>query len=104
MIRPAVIPEESGARVTVTGPLRHLCPHVEELDEGSAIISWTCAGSTLELHSLARYLEGFAGERISHEELSRAIRDDLATLYGIADVDVRTSWSTAGLLVQVASR
>lgn len=101
--RPDVVPDDSGARVQATGPLRHLCPHVEEEDHGRVTITWTCAGSTLELHSLAGYLEGFAGERISHEALTRAIRDDLGQLYGIGDVEVASGWETAGLAVRVTA-
>lgn len=101
--RPAVVPEDAPARLTASGPLRHLCPHVEEVDDGTVEIGWTCAGSTLELHSLAAYLDGFAAARISHEHLTRAIQEDLAGLYGIAAVTVTTSWSTAGLGVRVTA-
>lgn len=99
--RPALVPEKSTARVTITGPLRHLCPHVTEVDDGSVEVSWICAGQTLELHALAAYLESFADERVSHEELTRQLRDELAGLQGIADVRVVTRWSTAGLAVRV---
>lgn len=97
---PDLVPEESTARVTVTGRLHHLCPHVDEVDSGTVEISWTCAGQTIELHSLADYLRDYAGERISHEQITHAIRTELAALYGIADVQVRTTWATAGLQVR----
>lgn len=100
-LSPALVPEESTARVAVEGPLRHMCPHVAEVDDGTVRIEWTCAGQTLELHSLAAYLGSFADERISHEELTRQLRDELAGLHGIADVTVATTWHTAGLAVQV---
>lgn len=101
MTAPQVVPEDAPARITVTSPLVHLCPHVDEVDEGSAVISWTCAGATLELHSLAAYLGTFAEERVSHEELTHALQWNLGRLHGIADVHVATSWTTAGMLVQV---
>lgn len=96
-----VVPDDSHSRVSATGPLRHMCPHLDEVDRGTVEIAWTCAGSTIELHSLATYLKTFADERISHEALTRAIRDELAALYGVADVAVSTTWSTAGLTVHV---
>lgn len=98
---PDLVPESSTARVSVHGPMWHLCPHVDEVDEGRVSISWTCAGQTLELHSLADYLREYAGERVSHEELTRQLRDELGGLYGIADVVVSTTWRTAGLDVVV---
>lgn len=104
VVMPEVVPEHATTRVTATGELHHLCPHVDEVDRGSVSIAWTCAGSTLELHALTRYLASFATERISHEALVQAIREDLAGLYGIADVEVTGSWTTAGLDVEVSTR
>lgn len=101
--RPQVVPEEAPVRVTITSAMRHLCPHVDEVDNGTVTLAWTCAGQTLELHSLAAYLQSFAGERISHEELTRQLQADLATLHGIADVAVTSAWATAGMAVDVVA-
>lgn len=101
--RPVLVPEEATVRVTATGPLWHQCPHVEELDAGTVTISWTCAGQTLELHALAAYLRSYEAERISSEDITRVIREELAGLTGIADVEVTTSWHTAGMAVEVTT-
>lgn len=101
---PDLVPEQSTTRVTTTGPLGHLCPHVDEVDAGAVAISWTCSGQTLELHSLAAYLDSFARERISHEGLTHRVQSELAGLGGITDVVVTSTWRTAGLDVVVESR
>jgi len=98
---PAAVPAEAPVRVTVTGALQHLCPHVEEVDHGAVEVAWTCAGGTLELHSLRKYLDSYAQQRISHEELTHLLREDLAGVSGITDVRVITTWTTAGLSVHV---
>jgi NADPH-dependent 7-cyano-7-deazaguanine reductase QueF len=101
-MNPDIVPDNSGTRVVVTRPLRHLCPHSAETDDGQVQIAWTCAGSTIELHSLAAYLNTFADKRISHETLTRAMRNNLSDLPGITDVNVATTWTTAGLAIQVS--
>jgi NADPH-dependent 7-cyano-7-deazaguanine reductase QueF len=95
------VPDTSGALVTVTGPLVHRCPHVEEVDAGTVTITWRCADLTLELHALTAYLASWQAQAVSHEELTAQIVADLERVDGIDDVDVRTRWSTAGLSVTV---
>lgn len=89
-------PPES-VTMTVTAPLRHQCPFVNETDEGSVTLTWTTSGNTLELHALRGYLDQFADWVISHEELTDKIRDDLGAVQGIYAVQVETRWSTAGM-------
>lgn len=92
---------QSGVTMSVTAPLRHRCPFVDETDEGTVHITWTTDGETVELHSLAKWLTWFADEAISHEDITEAIRAELAELEGITDVGVRTEWTTAGTRVEV---
>lgn len=97
------VPAAVSVRVTAAGYLEHECPHVVETDNGTAAISWTTSGATVELHSLARYLDAYEGVPISHESLTHLIAADLAGLAGIADVAVVTKWETSGLEVRVES-
>lgn len=87
-------------RVTATGPIAHLCPYADEVDEGRITITWITDPRTIELHSLASYLARFKAERLSHEELVALIADDLAGL-GL-HVAVTAQFHTAGLDVEVS--
>lgn len=100
---PATVPEDAATSVTVRGRLVHECPHKGETDEGVVAITWRCDGRTIELHALAGYLAGFQGVPISHERLTRLIREELSQLDGLVVLDVRSSWVTAGLDVRVES-
>jgi NADPH-dependent 7-cyano-7-deazaguanine reductase QueF len=100
---PALVPDPFTGRVQITGTLVHRCPHVDEVDRGTVRIAWTCTGRTLELHSLAAWLQQFTDEPVSHEELTGRIRDELAALTGITDVEVSSDWRTAGLAVAVTA-
>lgn len=97
----ALVPCADPVRVAVTFPVMHLCPFRDEVDEGRVQIAWTVAGSTLELHALAAWLDGFKGDRISHEDVTADIAEHLDGLPGIADVEVSTTWNTAGGSVEV---
>lgn len=99
---PRVVEEASLVRVSITGPLRHQCPHVDEADVGEIDLSWNCDGGTLELHSLAEYLASWADVAISHEALTAQILADLVGLDAIEFVRVTTRWRTAGLDVEVS--
>jgi NADPH-dependent 7-cyano-7-deazaguanine reductase QueF len=90
-----------GVRVAVTGSIAHLCPYVDELDEGQVTVTWVTGPTTIELHSLADYLARFKAERVSHEELVTIIADDLTELGLPAAVTGR--FTTAGLYVEVSS-
>lgn len=91
------VPGPVGGFVEVTAELRHLCPFVEEVDRGTVTLVWETLGATLELHALRAYLDLWAGVTISHEYLAEAIRADLAGTEGLRVLDVRTSWTTAGM-------
>lgn len=97
------IPCGSEVTVQATAPLTHRCPFRDEIDHGSVEIQWTTAGNTFELHTLRAWLDNHAGLTVSHEDITRAIADDLAGRPGIRDVRVRTRWTTAGAGVVVAS-
>jgi len=97
MIR--TIPCTSDVTVTATSPITHLCPHVDEVDEGTVTIEWAIDGNTIELHSLRTYLDRFRSSRISHEEVTDLLRHELSTLPGVRLVSVTSAWTTAGMEV-----
>lgn len=97
------VEDASDVTLTVTGDLRHLCPHVDEVDYGTVMIAWRAQGETFELHSLAEYLRGFKGARISHEQITDRIRHDLSAFPGVELVSVETNWQTAGLGVKCST-
>lgn len=82
--------------VTITGPVTHLCPYVDEVDVGTFEMTYTIAGEPIELHALKAFLAGFHGRKMTHEELTGAI----ANRYPAAEVV--TYWRTAGLDVTCA--
>jgi NADPH-dependent 7-cyano-7-deazaguanine reductase QueF len=92
-----VVEDTSRSTVRVTGPIRHLCPHRDEVDEGTISVEWNCDGvATYELHALAVYFASFATSTISHEELTQFIADELCA-------QVTTTWNTAGLEVSCST-
>lgn len=93
------VPCSSDVAVTTVGPLVHLCPHVDEVDHGRVTITWRTKGETYELHSLAEYLRGFKGAKLSHEEITDRIRHDLSVVPRIEFLSVESHWQTAGLEV-----
>lgn len=97
------VADSSDVVITASGKLRHLCPHVDEIDHGSVSITWRVEGKTYELHSLAEYLSSYADARISHEQITDRIRHDLSVEPGIELLSVETTWLTAGLEVSCAT-
>lgn len=100
-----VIPAGDGITVTATGPARHQCPHVNETDDGTITVAWTCTGGTIELHSLAAYLATYHDTRIDHETYVEAIRNDIRDHAGdlITDVTVTATFTTVDLTVQATA-
>lgn len=95
-----------GVTMTATAPARHLCPFVNEKDEGTVTVTWITRGWTFELHALRRHLDQFMeqwGEvEISHEDFTRHIRDTFAAAHSPSTLEilkVETSWDTAGMPV-----
>lgn len=97
-------PCDAQVAMSYTTPLTHLCPFVDEIDNGTVTITWATAGATLELHALAAWLGEFRTDRMSHEDITESIHDALDDLPGITDVQVITRWSTAGGQVEVVRR
>lgn len=97
------VKDSSDVVVSIKADLRHLCPHVEEIDYGTVEITWRVDGSTYELHSLAEYLRGFKDSEISHEQITDRIRHDLSVNEGIELVSVETTWGTAGMEVRCST-
>jgi NADPH-dependent 7-cyano-7-deazaguanine reductase QueF len=98
------VPCTSRVTVTATFPLTHRCPYRAETDEGHAEITWSIEGRTLELHTLAAWLDQYADQAISHEDLTEEISERLAALPGIFNVRAVTRWTTAGAQVVVTAR
>lgn len=85
--------------VTVTGIVVKRCPYKNESDRGVVTLTFDVPeGDAPELHDLAAYLTGFRDEAISHEDFTRNICLDLPV------VEVKTTWDTAGLSVEVLDR
>lgn len=97
------VPCTSAVTVTASGPLRHLCPFKDEVDVGTIKLTWTVQTQTVELHSLAAWLEEFSTLRISHEDLTDEIARHLADTPGLTGAQVTTTWNTAGMTVTCAS-
>lgn len=97
------MPDHSDVTMTVTGPLTHLCPIVDEVDEGAITIVWRICGETYELHSLAEYLRGFKDAQMAHEEITDQIRHELSIVNGIELLSVETTWETAGMEVRCST-
>lgn len=102
-MNPTVVPIEATVRLTTTADIQHMCPFVNEVDNGTITITWNADGWTLELHSLRAYLNTFHDREISHEELTEEVRAELSTTHGISIVDVTTTWRTAGMDVTVTT-
>lgn len=92
---------ELDATCTAAGDIRHRCPYVDELDVGTVVVEWSAGGATLELHALREWLDGFAEQTVSHEELTRTIYGALCELDRIFVHHVTTRWTTAGMLVEI---
>src|SRR5262245_42617343 len=83
---------------------RHLCPFVEEADEGLVTISWiTSAGETYELHALAKLVASRQFERVSHEQWTADLAAALTVGAKVTGLAVASAWSTAGGTVTVRS-
>lgn len=87
--------------MSITAPLSHRCPFVDEVDVGTAEVSWRCNGQTLELHALRTWLDQWAPCDVSHEEITDVLFNNLSSIPGIADVTIVTHWTTAGMSVTV---
>lgn len=97
------VPSTSDVEVTVTTPLTHRCPFVDEIDNGTITITWRVDGETFELHSLRHYLNSFADVEISHEGITDLIRHDLSTVPDVELISVSTAWETAGMEVRCST-
>lgn len=97
------VPSTAEVRMTVTAEVQHLCPFVNEVDNGTVTVTWRTNGATFELHSLREYLNGFKNSEISHEMLTDLIRHDLAVTQGVEVLAVESTWDTAGMEVMCST-
>lgn len=98
-----IVPIEAKVTVTATANIRHMCPFVQEIDNGTITVTWDADGWTIELHSLRAYLSTFRDREISHEELTEEIRAELNSHHGLSVRSVVTNWDTAGMEVRCAT-
>jgi len=94
----------TGVEFFVSGYLRHRCPFAPEIDEGTVEIRLVIDASTVELHSLRRYLATFADEALPHEALTDLVASELAAALNPRSIEVVTRWRTAGFEVVVTAR
>lgn len=97
MIAVKTVPIEAVVNMQATADIQHMCPFVQEVDNGAVTVTWEAAGWTFELHALRAYLNTFTGREISHEELTAEIQAELSGAHGINAVTVHSSWHTAGM-------
>jgi NADPH-dependent 7-cyano-7-deazaguanine reductase QueF len=93
--------EARGVTCRVHVDALHLCPHVDEIDQGTVTASWAVDGTTIELHSLAARIASYADTKISHEDLTADLAGALRA--HVVGVSVTTTWRTAGLEMVVQS-
>lgn len=101
--QPQTVPVDAEVTVTTKAPLQHMCPFVQEVDNGTITITWETDGWTFELHSLRAYLGTFADREISHEDLTQEIHYELSSRHGFKAMTVSTTWRTAGMEVQCST-
>lgn len=99
---PMKVQANAEVAVSVTMPLRHLCPFKSEVDQGEVTLTWNAMGSTLELHSVREWLDGYANHTVSHEDLTGILLDTLIDLE-LGGLSVTTRWETAGGTVTVTA-
>lgn len=97
------VEDSSDVVMVADAPLSHRCPHRDERDEGRVRITWRILGRTIELHALRGYLDAFSASRLSHEEITDAIRNDLSCLPEVELIAVETTWTTAGMEVRCST-
>jgi len=102
-MNPQTVPIDANVRMATTAPIQHMCPFVQEVDNGHIEIVWDANGWTFELHALRDYLNTFTGREISHEALTEEVRAELNSHHGINIVTVESKWRTAGMEVKCFS-
>lgn len=86
-------------KVTLIAQLRHLCPFIDEVDDGEIQVTYEQepTGPLLELHDLRAIFDTYEDTKISHEELTAEVA---FRLVGRAET-VTTRWRTADIDVQI---
>lgn len=103
MIPPSLAEAYPGITMTATAQIKHRCPFVDEVDDGTITITWSTADGTIELHSLAAFLDCYADRTISHEDLVGEVFDCLEALGPHIIVrSVTARFTTAGIDVEVS--
>lgn len=97
------VPIEAHVRLSATANIQHMCPFVQEVDNGTLSATWDADGWTLELHAFRAYLGTFADREISHEELTAEVQAELSGHHGISSVTVTSLWRTAGMEIECST-
>lgn len=97
---PALVQSSAPATVAAHSSATHLCPYRDEVDVGTVEVVWEAGEQTIELHSLGEWLDSLATMKVSHEEYTHHVREQLERL-GLPIKRVSTTWQTAGMDVTV---
>lgn len=89
--------EVEPTEIKVVASFVHHCPFVDEEDKGTITIIYRVYEEILELHSLRRYLDNWEEVRISHEEITHRIKQDIEAAISPATLSVTTYFVTAGM-------
>lgn len=79
-MKPKGFPCPRGLHVTLEAQVRALCPFTGAPDHYEVQVEFISSGTCIEAHSFQEYLDGFQARRISQEELTTAINDDLKSV------------------------
>lgn len=91
-LRSLTITPTNRLTLQLAGRLTCLCPVNGRRDYATVEVSYCPTAAVVELESFAAYLATFATETISHEEVTAAIRDEIAEETVPDDLTVRTRW------------
>ncbi len=98
-----LVPTDANVTLGAKATIQHLCPFVQEVDNGNIAVTWDTDGWTFELHSLRAYLKSFTNREISHEDLTEEVRAELSSHHGVKSVTVTTTWRTAGMEINCST-
>ena len=79
-MRPESFQCPRGIHVTLEAHVRSRCPFTDAPDSYDVQIEYISGGLCIEAHSLQEYLDSFKDQRISQEELTARINEDLKKL------------------------
>lgn len=91
---------KANVHVRLTAEFSAVCPISKTVDEYTVEIEYEGKGKYIELSSLRRYLDSFAGQEWYHEELCEKIAKDLGKILGVP-VKVKLKSDYLGIAVEI---